>query len=327
VRISVILCTYNRCQYLRNVLDSISSSEIPESIEWEVLIVDNNSTDQTPEVANEFAIRYPGLFRYILESRPGKSNALNNGIRESRGNVVAFLDDDVIVERTWLRNLTRALETGEWAGTGGRTLLREKFSPPRWLAPKGPYGQEYVFAALFDLGDSPCRLDRPPYGVNMAYRKEMFEKYGFFRTDLGPSPNREIPRPNEDTEFGRRLLSAGERLRYEPSAIVYHPLVKDRIRKDYFLSWWFDLGRASIRESGRRPDIWGIQRRYWSIPKIVIMMLTVSTFKWIFSVQPAKRFFNKCFVWKAAGQISEIYRQWGPDSAASEMNAACKAKS
>ena len=65
----------------------------------------------------------------------------------------------------------------------------------------------------------------------MAYRKKMFEKYGGFRTDLGPSSDKRIPRPNEDTEFGRRLMAAGERLRYEPSALVYHPVPANRIPK------------------------------------------------------------------------------------------------
>ena len=312
MRISVILCTYNRCLYLSKVLDSIAASVVPESVEWEVLVVDNNSSDQTPQVANEFAVRYPGRFRYILEPRQGKSLALNSGIRESRGDILAFVDDDVTVETTWLRNLSQTLENGKWAGTGGRTLLAESFSPPRWLALAGPHSLGGVLAAQFDLGDDPCDLDNPPYGANMAYRKEMFEKYGVFRTDMGPSTDRDIPRPNEDTEFGRRLLAAGERLRYEPSAIVYHPVSENRIRKDYFLTWWFDYGRASIREIGRRPDILGIQRRYWTIAKITSVVLTVRALRWMLSLDPSKRFFFKCFVWMTAGQIAEIYRQWGP---------------
>ncbi len=332
MRISVILCTYNRCQHLSTVLGSIAESVVPESVEWEVLVVDNNSTDQTPHITNEFALRYPGRFRYVHEPRQGKSYALNTGIRESQGDVLAFLDDDVAVAPTWLWNLTKAFENGDWAGTGGRTLLAEKFSPPRWLSLSGPHSLGGVLAAQFDLGNEPRELVYPPYGANMAFRKNMFEKYGLFRTDMGPSPDRGIPRPNEDTEFGRRLMAAGEHLRYEPSAVVYHPVPKNRIRKDYFLAWWFDYGRAVIHEVGRRPDIWGIQRRYWSIGKIATAVLTLRTLKWIISVNPAKRFFNKCFVWMTAGQITEIYRLWGPIEtpcvrATESVNTACKAKS
>jgi glucosyl-dolichyl phosphate glucuronosyltransferase len=312
VQISVILCTYNRSEYLKKWLDGIAASVLPESIKWEVLIVDNNSSDQTPEVASEFAARYPTRFRYIFEPRQGKAHALNTGIRESQGDVLVFTDDDVKIETSWLRNLTQALDNGKWAGTGGRTLLAERFLPPRWLALAGPCSLAGVLAAVFDLGDEPCELDRAPYGANMAYRKEMFEKYGPFRTDMGPSADPDIPRPNEDTEFGRRLMAAGEQLRYEPTAIVGHPVPKDRIRKDYFLTWWFDYGRALIREVGRRPEIWGIQRRYWSIPKMTMTMLTVHSLRWMLSVNPSKRFYRKCIVSMIAGQLSEIYRQWGP---------------
>ncbi len=309
MRISVILCTYNRCQYLRRVLDSIAGSVLPESVEWEVLVVDNNSNDQTPDVAKEFAVRCSGRFRYICEPQQGKSFALNTGIRESRGDVLAFVDDDVTVEPTWLWNLTKALENGEWAGTGGRTLLAESFSPPRWLSLSGPYSLGGVLAAKFDLGDEPCELDNPPYGANMAFRKQMFEKYGLFRTDLGPSPDAEIPRPNEDTEFGRRLMAAGERLRYEPSAVVYHPVPKNRLNKEYFLGWWFDFGRAAIREVGRRPNIWGIPRRYFTISK-TSGILVVRALRWMATLHSPTRFFRKCRVWATAGQIIEINQHW-----------------
>jgi glucosyl-dolichyl phosphate glucuronosyltransferase len=311
VQITVILCTYNRCRYLRSALESISSSVLPDFVEWEVLVVDNNSSDDTPHLVKEFASRYPGHFRYVFEPRQGKSHALNVGVRESRGDLLAFVDDDVTVGPNWMGNLTHSLERGEWAGVGGRTLLAETVSPPRWLALTGPHSLAGVLAAQFDLGDKPRELDRAPFGANMAFHKEMFNKYGLFRTDLGPSTDRSIPRPNEDTEFGRRLLAAGERLLYEPSAVVYHPVLKERIRKDYFLSWWFDYGRASIREAGRRPNIWGIQRRYWSITKIACALLPLSVLRWVGTINPASRFFFKCWVWVQLGQISEVYKLWG----------------
>jgi glycosyltransferase involved in cell wall biosynthesis len=281
---------------------------LPDSVEWEILVIDNNSNDQTSEVTNEFSIRYPQRFRYILEPRQGKSHALNTGIRESQGDVLAFVDDDVTVEPTWLWNLTRSLEDGKWAGTGGRTLLAEPFSPPSWLALTGPHGLGGVLAAMFDLGDETCELDEPPYGVNMAFRRTVFEKYGNFRTDLGPSPNRKIPRPNEDAEFGRRLMAVGERLRYEPSAIVYHPVPANRVRKEYFLDWWFDYGRAMVREWGRGPDVWGIPRPYLSILKFLVTGVTPRLMKWITAIDQEKRFACKCWVWMATGEINEFYR-------------------
>src|SRR5579862_4590594 len=98
---NVILCTYNRCRELANGLNSVAVSTLPEGVEWEVLVVDNNSVDQTREVMENFRARYAGRLRYLFEPRPGKSHALNAGIRASQSDVLAFLDDDVTVEPTW----------------------------------------------------------------------------------------------------------------------------------------------------------------------------------------------------------------------------------
>ena len=304
MNITVILCTYNRCQSLAKALTSTAALKLPESIEWEVLVVDNNSRDQTCEVVNEFITRYPGRFRYFFEPQPGKSYALNSGIREARGTVLAFIDDDVTVEPSWLTNLTVTLHNGEWAGAGGRILPERNFSPPRWLSLKGPRGR-YALAplALFDLGEQPGQLAEPPFGTNMAFRKEMFEKHGGFRIDLGPRPGSEIR--NEDTEFGARLLAVGERLRYEPSAVVYHLVSEDRIQKKYHLDWWFDKGRANIRQFGIQSDA----RCISGIPLYLFRRLAVGTLRWIVSVDSPGRFHCKLAVWGKAGEIVECYRR------------------
>src|SRR6516164_6667228 len=113
MRTSVVLCTHNRCESLAKALASAACLELPKLLDWEVLVVDNNSTDRTREVAEEFCRRYPTHFRYIFERQQGKSHALNTGIREAQGDVIAFIDDDVTVEPTWLRHLTAALRSGQ----------------------------------------------------------------------------------------------------------------------------------------------------------------------------------------------------------------------
>jgi len=306
VNITVILCTYNRCQSLAKALESVAAQTLPESVEWEVLVVDNNSRDQTREVVEDFCRRHPGHFRYLFEPQQGKSYALNAGIREARGEVLAFMDDDVTVEPTWLINLTAPLRDGEWAGAGGRILLEGTFSSPRWLALDGPYSMGHTLYAHFDLGDQPLELGRAPFGTNMAFRKEIFEKYGAFRTDMGPSPGSEIR--HEDAEFGHRLLAAGERLCYEPSAVVYHPAPENRVQKDYFLTWWFDFGRAVVREWGRGRAVLGIPRLYLKILKLGTIVMAERLGGWMLSMNPQKRFYNKCWVWATAGQIKESYR-------------------
>jgi glucosyl-dolichyl phosphate glucuronosyltransferase len=122
MNVTVILCTYNRCRELANALNSVAASTLSEGVEWEVLVVDNKG-DQAREVVESFRARFPGRFRYLLEPRPGKSHALNAGIQAAQSDVLAFLDDDVTVEPTWLQNLTAGLHDEAWAGAGGRIVL------------------------------------------------------------------------------------------------------------------------------------------------------------------------------------------------------------
>jgi glycosyltransferase involved in cell wall biosynthesis len=303
MRITVILCTHNRCRSLATALESVAASELPAFLEWEVLVVDNCSRDQTREVVQAFCHRYPGRFRYLFETQPGKSFALNCGVREARGEILAFMDDDVTVERTWLRNLTVALHDGECVGVGGRILPEKAFTPPRWLALSGRYSMGGVLA-LFELGDTPGTLEVAPFGTNMAFHRKVFEKYGSFRTDLGPTPGSEIR--GEDTEFGLRVLEAGERLWYEPSAVVYHQVPQHRLRKRYFLRWRFDYGRAKIRVRGKRPDVWGIPRDCLSISNRLLRILPPKTLRWLLASDPQERFYNKCSVFVTIGEIVEI---------------------
>jgi glycosyltransferase involved in cell wall biosynthesis len=302
MRVTVILCTFNRCYSLAKALDSLASQTFRASVDWYVLVVDNNSSDQTHLVVREFCDRYPERFHYLFEPAPGKSHALNAGIREARGDILAFVDDDVIVEPTWLQNLTACLQGGDYAGTGGRILPQWACSPPRWLTLEGRHALAPL--AVFDLEAVAGELYEPPFGTNMAFRKEVFQKYGDFRTDLGPRPGSEIR--SEDTEFGGRLLAAGERLRYEPSAIVYHPVQANRIQKQYFLKWWFDKGRADVRVFGFRPNT---RYRCCGIPLYLFRGLVVWALRWLITVEPRLRFAYKLTVWGKMGEILEFHKQ------------------
>jgi glycosyltransferase involved in cell wall biosynthesis len=292
MKITVILCTYNRCQTLATALGSITASTLPHSVDWEVIVVDNNSRDETRDVVEDFCRRYPGRLRYLLEPRQGKSYALNTGIREAQGDVLAFVDDDVTVEPTWLGNLTSDLHNSEWAGAGGRIILQWPPKIPRWLSVEGPLTR-HGFPG-FDQGREAKQLIGPPFGTNMAFRKEMFEKHGMFRTDLGPTPASEIR--GEDTEFGRRLIAAGERLRYEPSAIVYHPVPENRINKKHLLKWWYDNGRADAREF----QVGAVQE----FCRLAAWML-----RWTVALEPRVRFHRKLVVWEKVGKLTECYRK------------------
>jgi glucosyl-dolichyl phosphate glucuronosyltransferase len=301
MNVSVILCTFNRCESLRTALESVAVSQLPDSVSWEVLVVDNNSKDKTRAIVDEFAGRYPGHFRYLFEPQQGKSYALNSGVRESSGEILAFMDDDVVVDSNWLRILTSIFHDPQWAGAGGRILPERSFTPPPWL----PIQNKYALAplAIFDIGAQPGEMREAPFGTNMAFRREVFEKVGGFRTDLGPCPGSETR--SEDTEFGYRALAAGRRLWYQPSALVYHSLSPHRLQEKYFLTWWYDKARADIRAYGVPAH-----HKFFvaGIPLRLFRGLVNWTIRWITSSNPAQRFSCKIKVWMKLGEISECYR-------------------
>ena len=299
MQISVILCTYNRCKSLARTLDSLAMSVLPEAITWEVLVVDNNSSDGTKAVVEDFCGRYAGRFRYLFEPRQGKSYALNTGIHGALGEILAFTDDDIVVDRLWLKNLTAVLDTGEWAGAAGRVLPEPGFVPPRWLALDGPFNLMGALCAPFDVGDKPCELEKPPQGDNMAFRKEMFAKYGLFRTDLGPFPDKKIG--FEDTEFGRRLMAGGEHLYYIPSATVFHEINESRVRKEHFLAWWYAFGRGSVREIGGASSGWATLK--------IAGRTVLTALEWLLTFDAQGRFYRKCRVWYGVGKLVEVFQK------------------
>jgi glycosyltransferase involved in cell wall biosynthesis len=275
---------------------------VPLPVQWEVLVVDNNSRDNTRAMVERFCAGFPGRFRYLFEPRQGKSYALNSGISQSSGDILAFMDDDVEVDEQWLHKLTSPLNDERWSGSGGRILPEAGFVPPPWLDTEARYALAPF--AIFDLGKTAGELKESPFGTNMAFRKEMFSKYGGFRTDLGPQPGSEIR--SEDTEFGARLLAGGERFWYEASAVVYHPVQPERVQKSYLLRWWFDKGRADIRERGCSEEG---KFRISGVPIVFYRRLCVWTIRWISSISARQRFSSRLTVWGIAGMIKECRAQ------------------
>jgi glucosyl-dolichyl phosphate glucuronosyltransferase len=318
MNVSVIICTFNRGESLSQTLASVIRSKVPAEVEWEIVVVDNNSTDHTKELVTDFSKRHPRWITYMFEPRQGKSFALNAGIRVARGEVLAFTDDDVVVEDTWLWNLAQPLAAGNWAGAAGRVVRQWSCPPPCWLRLEGKYKKIGWALVSFELDQEPGALppSSPPVGANMAFRKEMFAKHGAFRSDLGPQGG-DISTPtgiSEDSEFGYRLAWAGERLRYEPSATVYHPAAQERLTEEYFLQWWFTRGRYGARFGRQRNPLYGIP---WGAISMTRQMANVVTnsIGWLLSIRSHQRFYYKALTWESIGAMKGIREQWPKRSA------------
>lgn len=239
--ISIAIATYNRAGDLSRTLRGLEGIVFLDANAFEILVIDNRSTDGTRAVAEAFGSRFSGVFRYIYESRQGLSHARNRAVAEARHEVVAFLDDDVDVEAAWLLNLAKAYESGDYAAVGGRAELVYPTERPAWLG-----SRDEGYLTKVELGDERRRAAPDElYGVNLSVKKAWVERVGGFRGDLGRVGKCLIG--SEETELLERVESAGGAILYEPSAFVGHRVAPERLNRRWFWSRSFWGHRGDIR--------------------------------------------------------------------------------
>ena len=306
--ISIILCTYNRASRLASVLDALAKLEAAAGLSHEILVVDNNSYDGTRAVVDAAMTARPGI-RYAFESRQGLSWARNKGIEEARGGLVAFTDDDVVVDPGWLSALARAYRQHPQVGFGGKILPVWDFIPPPWFVGSGPFNMLRGGVVVgHDLGDEPLEYREgmmTPVGANMAFRREAFARHGLFRTDLGKTGKKAFF--GEDAEFCGRLLRAGEKLLYLPQAVIRHPVDREKMTRRHFAVSFFNIGRSI----GRRNDYPKNTVRYLGIPRYLVRMLMIQAsqgFKALARGKSAEAFHHKLESLRLLGQILETFR-------------------
>jgi glycosyltransferase involved in cell wall biosynthesis len=302
IQASVIVCTYNRCESLRTTLASLAALNVPESISWELIVVDNNSTDGTREVVERFANQQSFPVIYLLERAQGLSFARNAGIAKARGEFVVFTDDDVLVEPGWLWRLVELFETSQCAAIGGKIVPSWTCRQPEWFTASGRFRLQGVIVS-FDRGAETKRLDSAPFGANMAFRREVFGRYGGFRTDLGRSGRSLLG--GEDSEFCSRLIGAGEQVMYAADAVVYHPVQPERMTKAYFQAWYFEFGRAAVKVEGIPEGT----VCYWGIPRYLFRTCLSNALRWWLSAATARRFYYKVHAYMNVGTIVEAWQK------------------
>jgi len=303
MQLSIIICTWNRADHLRQTLASLQECRLPAGTDWEVIIVDNNSTDGTGAVCQQFRQQSPQRYRRVVEKRQGKSFALNTGVANATGKILAFTDDDVIVDPAWLAETLRAFETYPCVGVGGKIVPLWNSNKPSWFTSEGPYKLLPAIVS-YDLGEDLREITAPALGANLSFRREMFDKYGMFRTDLGPTAGSEVR--GEDNEFCWRLLRAGERLIYAPKAIVLHPVEKHRIDKRYFEAWYYGMGQSRPRiEPAPEAAV-----RYLGFPRYMLRWYLRDLILWLTSLTPKRRLYYKLQLCATKGQMTEERRIW-----------------
>jgi hypothetical protein len=291
-QISVVICTWNRSRLLRLTLEQMTHLDVPPGTGWELIVVNNNCSDDTDSVLADFQSRLP-LVR-LFEPTPGKSHAGNLAVREAAGEYIVWTDDDVLVERDWLKAYVAAF--AQWPDSsvfaGAIDPWFEK-TPPGWL--QRVFSRVAAAYAALDYGPDglAMTLETPPFGANMALKRSahLLEPYD---TRLGPRPNSGIR--GEETSLARRLLSSGHSGRWVPESRVRHFIPAERHTLAYLAQYYIGAGEVLGLTGG--DDVGGIQafgRPLWLWKEAFLLevgyrwsRLFRSPDKWILEFQKAK---------------------------------------
>jgi glycosyltransferase involved in cell wall biosynthesis len=241
VRISAVICTLNRAGFLPKAIQSVVDQTL-DSGEYEIVVVDNGSTDNTGEMVYSEFSSVQNL-RYLVEPVLGLSRARNRGWREARGEYVAFLDDDAIAYRQWLERIVDVFETVEPTPgcVGGRIEPMWEVPPPAWIPDElRPY------LTVLDWGDEPKFLtgDQAPAGANVAFPKELLRALGGFGVRLGRKGGKLLSL--EEIRLLRQLEERGYGCYYHPEIAVRHHIPASRLTKRWFLRrmYWEGVSEA-----------------------------------------------------------------------------------
>jgi len=246
MKFSVVIATYNRADELPKTLESLAKLRVVDT--WELILVDNNSSDNTRELVLKAAETFPVPLHYLQESEQGRSAALNTGIKASQGEIIAITDDDVRVEPDWLTNGARALQYFECDYLGGKALPIWGGKRPSWI----PEGRSIHWAviALLDYGPEPIPLgDYVPLGVNMIFRRDAFDRAGLWDNTIGRKAGTLLGQ--EVREWVQRARAANVKGFYSPSLVIHHVIPAERLTKKYFRRWfyWHGISRAILYQT------------------------------------------------------------------------------
>ncbi len=258
--LSIIVPTKNRCEAIKDFVKSFNRLRALERIRPEIIFGDNNSTDNTLELLKATSEYFPVPLRILNVTRPGKSAVLNAAIRAARGDILAFLDDDVILEERWLEAVEKFFARSSYPIAQG--IIR--MAPPESEDPEViELQQRYRTIPYLDFDGHIGDL-HSLNGANFAVRREVFERIGSFDERLGPGASG----TSEDVELGRRMVRAGLKIGYMTEAIVYHRVDRPRLTEAYFKSVHKRQGRSRLLMSNPATgrilfDLCRVSAQYW----------------------------------------------------------------
>jgi len=256
MKLSTVICTRNRANSLARTLQSFREAARDWTMEWELIVVDNGSTDHTAEVISSFAEKVFWPVRLVREERAGVSRSKNLGIRESAGDFIAFTDDDVLITSDWLPAILRTFQRDRSIGVvAGRTLLLDPHQFPHCIR-TSPIEAEYHWPAEPDFA----------VGNNVAVRASALNVVGKFDLLLGPGTR---AYGAEDMDMVYRILKAGYVGKYIPEAVLYHDyhFTQAELRQ---VRWKYSIGNgAFLMKHILQNDVYALKMLYWHISSLL----------------------------------------------------------
>lgn len=241
MRFSFITCTYNRDKYIGQTLQSVCDQKYPDN-NYEIIVIDNNSTDNTASICKEFRAEYPNKnFRYFKEMNQGLSFALNRGIKEAQGEYLIFVDDDETIIPQHLERLDNHLRTYPEAVLCGTPVIPVYEIPePKWMS---RFTQRLI-GGYFDQGKEVKILEAKNYpGTgHTIIKKELYERYGNYNTELGRKGTSLIGA--EDKDMFNRLKNNNIVCYYLPDIPIYHHIPPNKMTDEFFHKLTYSIGKS-----------------------------------------------------------------------------------
>jgi len=298
VKISAVLCTFNRAHYLRRALQSLVAQSLSEG-QYEIIVVDNRSTDDTSQVVRK---EFGGVsnLRYLYEPIQGLSQARNTGWKNARGMYVAYLDDDAVADTEWLGKIVEVFETlkPQPGCVGGRV-------EPIWEAPQPAWLSDDMtsYLAILNYSDAPVALGNPDYlvGASIAYPRQLLETMGGFQTRLGRRGKNLLS--NEETLLHRGLKAEGYACMYHPEILAWHHIQASRLKKTWFIRrlYWQGVSDALVQIERESPSALRRLRFALSATRRVLSPQRLADLA--ISSDDSKRFEQKCSAFKQIGYL------------------------
>lgn len=227
--VSAVICSYNRARFIIDAIESIFSQEYDKNL-YEVIVVDNNSTDNTVQLLADYKEKHPQYnFSYYVEHNQGVAYTRTRCAKEAKGEIIAYLDDDSTAQPGWLSSIVAFFDAhpATWS-VGGKITPRFLTGIPDWYS-------KYFFGLVgnFDQGPNIKKMTgaRYPCGANMAFRKKVFDEIGYFNTDLGRRGSSLLA--NEEKDIYLRILAHHHDVHYLPHVAVLHSVEANKFDKAY----------------------------------------------------------------------------------------------